>query len=63
MSKARLLRSFAVDITEYSLDNYTEPGFDDIHITVGPHSITIPNNADTLTKLVVYLQSIEEDVI
>ena len=56
------LRLFAAVITEYSLDNYTKPDFDDIHVVIGPNSITIPNNADTLSKLVVYLQSIEEDV-
>ena len=63
MNIVQQLRLFATDITDYDLDNHTKPDFDDIHISVGPHSISIPNNADTLTKLIVYLQSIEEDVI
>lgn len=63
MNKAFELGEFTAEITEYGLSNYMKPDFADIQISVGLHSITIPNNADTLTKLIVYLQSIVEDVI
>lgn len=56
------IRTFIEETTDYVLNNDMSHEHNDIKISISKYEIQIPNNADTYTKLVEYLESILEDV-
>lgn len=57
------IQQFIDDTTDYVLEEHENPNFENIIVSIGNYRLEIPNNADTFTKLVVYLNNIKEDVI